>query len=219
MTAINVFRQSDAVHIISDGAFYDAAGVLCAIGSKVWTLPELPAAFALRGPSGLLPRLMERIHGAYRSFDDMLCNIALKIELTRAAGYNLPKGVSPEFDMFIVGWSHERNRPESYIYNSERCELEEADPYAGAPGVAGFFDSQGIAAIDDVKPVEHGLALLEAQRRLLLPNASWDGQSIYGVGGFAEWTRLDANLVTRAVIRGWPDVVGEKIRPDLPIAA
>ena len=49
MAAINVIRQKQAVHIISDGAFCDASGIVREIGPSAFVLPHLPAALAIRG--------------------------------------------------------------------------------------------------------------------------------------------------------------------------
>src|SRR5580693_9193333 len=87
MTAINVIRQNQAVHILSDGAFCDATGIVCEIGPNAFALPHLPAALAIRGSTHFMPFLVHRLSRECRSFDDGLGKIA---EFASRAGAGSP---------------------------------------------------------------------------------------------------------------------------------
>ena len=89
MAAINVIRQNQAVHILSDGAFCDATGIVCEIGPNAFALPHLPAALAIRGSSHFMPFLVHRLSRECRSFDDMLPKIvpaALEVHVVVSYG-------------------------------------------------------------------------------------------------------------------------------------
>jgi hypothetical protein len=57
---------------------------------------------------------------------------------------------------------------------------------------------------DQLDPIVHGLAVLEAQRAV-------DAGAL--VGGFAQLTTIDSTGVRSRVIRRWPDEIGKLIAP------
>ena len=120
MAAINVIRQRQAVHILSDGAFCDATGIVCEIGPNAFALPHLPAALAIRGSTHFMPFLVHRLSRECRSFDDMLGKIvpvALEVHTSFPMAFGtLGYGsIEPDFDIVAVGWSKSRGVPASYL--------------------------------------------------------------------------------------------------------
>ena len=89
MAAINVIRQRQAVHILSDGAFCDPTGIVCEIGPNAFALPHLPAALAIRGSTHFMPFLVHRLSRECRSFDDMLGRI---VPVAHRSSYVLSHG-------------------------------------------------------------------------------------------------------------------------------
>jgi hypothetical protein len=123
MAAINVIRQERTVHIVSDGAFCDNAGIVCEIGPNAFALPHLPAALAIRGSTHFMPFLVHRLSRECRTFDDLLSKIvrtAVEVHLSfpMAMGTLGYGSVEPEFDLVAVGWSTAHGAPASYLVSS-----------------------------------------------------------------------------------------------------
>jgi hypothetical protein len=237
MAAINVIRQNQAVHILSDGAFCDATGIVCEIGPNAFALPHLPAALAIRGSSHFMPFLVHRLSRECRSFDDMLPKIvpaALEVHVSFPMAFGtLGYGaMEPDFDIVVVGWSKNRAAPASYLVCShdrpitgglaaKAWQLVELPDVLIAPPIA----EKQISAVgwniphspDSFRPDVDGLALLKAQRlsrRELDPSSGMRGQ-VYVVGGFIQLTSVSSHGVNSDVLHWWPDQVGRRIEPQL----
>jgi hypothetical protein len=235
MTAINVIRQRQAVHILSDGAFCDATGIVCEIGPNVFALPHLPAALAIRGATHFMPFLVHRLSRECRSFDDMLGGIvqaALEVHNTfpMAFGTLSYGAIEPDFDIVAVGWSKARGLPASYLVCSQNRAVAhgiEANAWQPvelpevliAPPIA---EKQISAAgwsvpysAESFRPEADGLALLKAQRlsqRELDPRTGMRGY-VCEVGGFVQLTSVSADSLSSRVLHWWPDKVGRRIEP------
>jgi len=233
MAAINVIRQRQAVHIVSDGAFCDATGIVCEIGPNAFALPHLPAALAIRGSSHFMPFLVHRLSRECRSFDDMLPKIvpaALEVHGSFPMAFGtLGYGtIEPDFDIVAVGWSKARDAPASYLVSSQdrpvaqglaakAWELVELPDVLIAPPIA----ENQISAVgwnvpyspESFRPDVDGVALLKAQRlsrRELDPRSGMRGQ-VYVVGGFIQLTTVSSHGVNSDVLHWWPDTVGRRI--------
>ena len=233
MAAINVIRQRQAVHIVSDGAFCDATGIVCEIGPNAFALPHLPAALAIRGSSHFMPFLVHRLSREARSFDDMLPKIvpaALEVHGSFPMAFGtLGYGtIEPDFDIVAVGWSKARDAPASYLVSSQdrpvaqglaakAWELVELPDVLIAPPIA----ENQISAVgwnvpyspESFRPDVDGVALLKAQRlsrRELDPRSGMRGQ-VYVVGGFIQLTTVSSHGVNSDVLHWWPDTVGRRI--------
>jgi hypothetical protein len=123
MTAINVVRQKQAVHIISDGAFCDNGGIVCEIGPNAFALPHLPAALAIRGSTHFMPFLVHRLSRECRTFNDVLAKIVrtvyeVHLSFPMAFGTLAYGAIEPDFDLVVVGWSKSDAAPASYLVSS-----------------------------------------------------------------------------------------------------
>jgi len=235
MAAINVVRQRQAVHILSDGAFCDATGIVCEIGPNAFALPHLPAALAIRGSSHFMPFLVHRLSRECRSFDDLLTRIvqaALEVHTSFPMAFGtLGYGsIEPDFDIVAVGWSKSRGMPASYLVGSHdrvvapgltamAWQLVELPDVLIAPPIA----EKQISAVgwnvpyspESFRPNVDGLALLKAQRfsrRELDASTGMRGQ-VYVVGGFVQLTSVSPYGVNCEVLHWWPDAVGRRIEP------
>src|ERR1700687_2967573 len=121
MTAINVIRQSNAVHILSDGIYCNAEGIISEVGPNTFLLPHLPAALAIRGPTQFMPFLVHRLSRECASFENLVTRIVtISLEVHMTLPMTLGYGpVKPEFDLVAVGWSSQRGRPESYLVTNQ----------------------------------------------------------------------------------------------------
>jgi hypothetical protein len=235
MAAINVIRQRQAVHILSDGAFCDATGIVCEIGPNAFALPHLPAALAIRGSSHFMPFLVHRLSRECRSFEDMLPKIvqaALEVHVSFPMAFGtLGYGaMEPDFDIVVVGWSKSRGAPASYLVCShdrpitgglaaKAWQLVELPDVLIAPPIA----EKQIAAVgwniphspESFRPDVDGVALLKAQRlsRRELDRSSGMRGQVYVVGGFIQLTSVSSHGVSSDVLHWWPDQVGRRIEP------
>jgi hypothetical protein len=241
MAAINVIRQRQAVHILSDGVFCDTTGIVCEIGPNAFALPHLPAALAIRGSSHLMPFLVHRLSRECRSFDEMLPKIApaaLEVHgsFPMAFGTLGYGAIEPDFDLVIVGWSKTRGAPASYLLCSadrpvaaglaaQAWQLTELPDVLIAPPIA----EKQISAVgwkvpyssESFRPEIDGVSLLKAQRlsRRELDRSSGMRGHVYVVGGFIQLTSVSSHGVSSDVLHWWPDQVGRRIEPTQPEVA
>jgi hypothetical protein len=231
MTAINVIRQQQAVHIISDGVFCDSCGVVCEIGPNAFPLPHLPGALAIRGASHFMPFLVHRLSRECRSFDEALAKlvrIAQDVHFSFPAAFgSLGYGsIAPDFDLVAVGWSTARGRPVSYVVSSHdqviatgltasAWQLLELPDILIAPPVAqGQITAAGWNvpySAEVFQPEVDGVALVKAQRlsrRIIDPRS---GASACTVGGFIQVTSVSSRGIVSNILHCWPDELGRII--------
>jgi hypothetical protein len=228
MTAINVIRQANAVHILTDGIVCNPEGVICEIGPNAFALPNLPAALAIRGPTQFMPFLIHRLSRECQSLDELLKKVvpvALEVHLSvpMTLGYG---EVRPNFDLVVAGWSYERRRPESFVVTSQ-----ERPDQLGLTSAWQLFDlpdvliapSVGMAQIQSIgwripqsaeafQPAIDGPKLLMAQRLSKGLHASSQNRDIDSVGGFVQLTTVHSQGVVTTILHRWPDRMGQRIR-------
>jgi hypothetical protein len=236
MAAINVIRQRQAVHVISDGVFCDSAGIVCEIGPNAFALPHLPAALAIRGSTHLMPFLVHRLSRECRSLEDLLAKIVraareVHLSFPMAFGTFEYGAVEPDFDLVIAGWSKSRGVAASYLVSSrdrvvapavtaDAWQVLELPEVLIAPPVGeNYVTSSGWKVPDSAeafRPDTDGLPLLQAQRlsRLELDSRRF-GKPDYAhvVGGFIQVTSVTPQGVNSEILHWWPDKVGRRIEP------
>lgn len=103
MTAISAFKFPDSVHIFSDGAWHEPAS---GIGTKVYTIPEHNAVFAVTGMS-TVPHLLSGLL-MENQFADLPSLAAAMPDLVRACATRT-KGIGLNLggrtDVVLAGWS------------------------------------------------------------------------------------------------------------------
>jgi hypothetical protein len=234
MTAINVIRQGDGVHIISDGAFCDANGILCEIVPNTWLLPHLPAAVAIHGSPHLMPFLMYRLSRECHSLDEIaarIANIAIDVHISFPMTHGtLDYGnIKPEFDLIIAGWSAQDRRPKSLLVTCpDRTKsrnfqtgwkvLELSDMLIAPPITEQVVSSIGWKVPDSAEAFRadvDGLKLLQAQRLLRGPMNPRSSTVTHGfmVGGFVQLTSISEHGVNTRILHRWPDEIGRRIDP------
>src|SRR4051794_31260127 len=100
MTAINVIRQSNAVHVLTDGAGYKPDGTMGIHAIKAWPIAHLNAVLASRGSAYFVPLLATNAAAAAKSFDHLKSIIsALASELAHdLAPLMQASGFGSDFD-------------------------------------------------------------------------------------------------------------------------
>lgn len=240
MTAINIARQPlhRCLHVVTDGATYNRAGIVSGMGTKVFTAPNWPGVIAIRGIACALPVLGQALSWKFQSFDELVGGVEqVYASIIESVGFE-----DSNIELILAGWSYERDRPESYvIYPNEELgigmtveKLEErkrtgewvpmpepyklielpaamAGPYLSEP----IQVSAGWCGIDVSAPPERCIAtlhhLIECQRHDVL-----NGVEERFVGGFAQLTTVTPDGISQRILSRWPDKIDETIKPSPP---
>lgn len=221
MTAINILVQSDAAHILTDGAGYNDQGTFVSVTPKVFCLPHLSAAVAVSGTLPGMAAMMTTL-GMESSYDGLkkaapdYLNAAL-IASSRVSTSDLASDIR----LFVVGWS--KDGPDAYRVVTKGdpstpawtvmpiTGLAISPPEAQAKLLPLFADKDP----DAIDPKVDGLRILEEQRRhrSKIPGT---GQRLFIVGGFGQLTSVRRDHITTEILHRWPDLVGKKIHPNAP---
>ena len=227
MSAVNIIRQTNAVHIVADTAMFDREARLFASLSQMHILEQSQCVvyFFGKGISDVPPYM----HNA--DTDYLLDNIGAMFRISRRA--LVAEGdPSCELGCVLAGWSEKRNAlgawrvastadiaPDlfSSVQDFEPFRVYDA-PFDGpfvvtSPGVS---LSQTIGRIETYEEFDAldaeavGLAILNVQR-----HTAWnsDGQFVHVVGGAAEIAIVTRDGATKRTIAEWPDEIGKRIDP------
>lgn len=242
MTAINIVKQRDRVHVITDAAYWRADGTVICFGPKMFPLPNLPAVIATRGPTTALFEFGLRF-SEFKSFDDMVDRIEdvlPGIYDTCLQQFGEQLGAMVNVDLILAGWSAARNKPEAYFIHSEPnfCPSEEraaellADgdvinpdafelqeltaPVVFAPTV--LHEKRAEAGFDEYANERDYPTMLGHMRKLLELQrrevGNWDGVEFHAVGGYATIATVTKDGIEQSVFHRWPeDKIGELIQP------
>lgn len=224
MTALAVFRHSDAVQVVSDGTVQGPSIDPIGNFSKILPIPHLSAAVALRGVPIMLPVLAFALQSA-ATFDE-LRNGAASLARRFFDEWRSVLQQSPfpaEFDLVVAGIS-ERDGPASYLVcNHDRHGVKpwtvaDLGPCALLPGGPAVMDEFWKAypagtSSQALDPERDGLRILEMQQRHELEAAfeMVDGTPLpMRIGGFAQLTTVRRDAITTKIIHRWPDEAGNR---------
>lgn len=238
MSSLIAIQQTDAIHLITDGAQYDHEGVVLNIASKVVHLRRSNCVFAVRGSHwAVLPlefclRLFGSLDAIVEALPPILRLMLCEYEKAQADQGADAHPVDRHFEVTIAGWSDRMQRmvalvastwavrdPDDQTGLSYQVGYVPCTPWLPAQGysqppvdwvgvLGRAFDTQ--AHVDAFDPVTDGLALHEAQR---VEGGAYLGRAAYLVGGFAELTTVRRDGVERQILCEWPDAIGETITP------
>jgi hypothetical protein len=220
MTAINLIVQEQAVHLLTDAAFYDPEGVVLYIASKTVMMPALRLAIACSGRAET-KQIADRLRGL-SSQREMLQQLPLIAGVIRADNLalrpDMPEAI--ELQLFVAMWDERENRPVGLALSTDRAYF--GDAYT--PGVLVEVEQLFAPAVDlqsalgrradprrrfSFDPVQDGLRLIEGQRAsksAMIEDRWW-------IGGRAELITVDHEGVRTEILREWPDEVGGYITP------
>lgn len=236
MSSVVAICQTDAIHLVTDGAMYDRDGLVTGFQSKIIPLHSAKSVIAVRGAGwAFLP--LEAFLRFATSFDQALERLPDLME-RMIAGHiaELGTDIHPaerEFEVTIAGWSSKYGRlmvavastfapcdPKDSTGDSHQPGYRQFVPWEAARAyTAPLIDVQGvlgreIATVGDVNELAgevDGFALHCAQR--VTPGLYY-GTPVHMIGGFAEHTRITRQGFETKVIREWPDAIGQKITPE-----
>lgn len=242
MSSVVAICQTDAIHLVTDGALYDHEGTVTAFQSKIIPLRSAGSVLALRGASWAAGPLT-LILGAADSFDQAIDRLPdlmerMVIQFNDKLGLDVPS-VDRDFEVTIAGWSSKYGRfvvavassyipcdPDDSSGNSHQPDYQQFVPREAPKAyTAPLIDVQGvlgreIITMGDVNALDGGVdgfALHCAQR---VTPGIYCGKPVHLIGGFAELTTITRAGFESRIIREWPDAVGQKIAPEgaVPLA-
>jgi hypothetical protein len=206
MTAVSLFVQDHAAHLVTDAAYYDADGQMVATRSKVAI--NAAARMAIGCSGCVQDHQIATALGLCDGQADVLSRLPDVVRAIRAdntaQSANLP---TIELMLFVALWSTERDRAEGYVIASDRAYL--GDGYTPGTLVDVLqLTSPPMPTIDlaSFDADRDAAGLLEAQRRYAWPN----DPNCY-VGGYGELTTVTWGGVERRRVVEWADVIGEPI--------
>jgi hypothetical protein len=242
MSAVNVVRQRDAVHVISDASVYDLDGYLQFFMPKTYALPHHPAVIATRGPSRSSDIIGAGVAALFQSYDEMVDGIEAALpDLIDQHQNALGAGRRhTRIDLIMAGWSNRANAPQSHMIQNEAndwrpdsdlgegiklqsdvaafqlCELDElivSPTIPQADIVAAVEHGPHFSGVEAMDPEVHGLMMLELQRAQRCSLAPGRPEC-HWVGGFAMISTVTQAGVTQRAFHRWNDEIGTQIAPE-----
>jgi hypothetical protein len=237
MSAINVLKQRDCVHLCVDSAGYDAEGYIEQFIQKSVALPHLKCVVASRGdPRGNFLVGM-CLAGLFESFDHLV--ECVEDAMPQILNELPPNDLNPRNEFVFCGWSDEQKCAQAFFLQTALNEFEpdDGEPVAGsllnaAPNklvalneatftpaisteamLAAKPKGRIVRDMNDLDPVVDLLRVTELQRAQRIARAP-NGPQRHWVGGFATLTTVTEHTVTSRVIGRWPqDRIGDLIEP------
>lgn len=206
MSVINVLRQHNAVHVLSDGAAYDGMGKFVYFQSKVLPAPHLNAVIACRGMKLTIPFVADALASCAESYDALR---SMAGSVSKLFFEQVTRGSARE-DIEIVVAGFSEKGPDSYVVVSHNRSPGIA-PWTvvdtGAAYLSPFsedvanalkskFPDPNVGCMDAARD---GLAIMELQR-----------SQFPRVGGFAQLTTVTEWSITMRVLKRWPDRLAGK---------
>jgi hypothetical protein len=211
MSAVIVIRQSDAVHLVCDGASYAPDGTLLGITAKGFALPHLGCAVAFRSGDirgvalvtdlALAPSYDALRHAAVDLVGEAIREIGAPIELY-VGGFSDDGSI----DAFAV--------TSQAVGGASLLSLTEIPGFAVVPCDPPVHAELAFLAgrsPDEIDVYRGARAIIEAQRRHRIRQE--DGSEVYGVGGHAMLLTVTRTKVVSEILARWSDEIGRPIDP------
>lgn len=218
MTAVNIFCFSDGIMVWTDGACYDADGRAVSFHDKARPLPHLRAVLVGRGPGLFFPIISHLVASKFGTFDEAVEGLTALVRQAMVELADMMKLCQhgTDFHVFLAGWSESRDAPEVY-------RVEAADPdmlHREGQISVWSLDEEGSKQILAELPtpqhfstMEAGLRVMEVQRMRMREHLATGASplEVGMVGGFAQLTVINRQLIQTQIIRRWPDRIGERL--------
>lgn len=213
MSAANVYRTPDGVHLFTDGGGFGPQGGADYIIQKARIAAHQDAAFTARGPisfSDVLSFLVSQVQGRFDDLVDQFPSVCQRAhdQVVQAAAMGKPMAADPQSaDAVLIG-RDKRGRFTAYMFEAARngpspswspqrldCDscLQLATPADGDLEAAMRASGHDLWA-SQVDVETHGLALMRAQRA-----------TSPVVAGFCQITSVTADGVSTRVLERWTD--------------
>ena len=189
MTAI-VAIVGEAAHIATDGAHYSRDDHLPRhFAAKTVTMPHLPAALAISGPTWLLHFLGNVLHTEAADLDELMASRAVAILAESAPAANMP------LRAVIAGHSRQHG-PAAWAMEGGRCHRIEAGQCYVAPHVPKWTPNAAL----DREPAEFVASIVDLIGRQ---------RKGFPIGGFVSLTTIKPDRIEQRILHRWQDRIGE----------
>ncbi|WP_182422300.1 hypothetical protein [Aureimonas sp. ME7] len=227
MTAINIVLQRARALVLTDSLFiHGVTGRPSFFAEKCAAVHGAAMAVTARGDYRVPEMIAGRLPQLYADIDSLIADEGqavrdLYTSWVAAFGEHV---FQAKVEIQIVGWSEEKRRPRGFqlVFHDtwtvaeisdegsaaplpDECELDRLALIGCGPGVhwdCSTFD-----------PIRHGIPLMEAQRRMVLPLPTKEPASSHIVGGHILLTEINRDDVSQRVIHEWHDAEGVEIEP------
>lgn len=221
MTALNLWVQPDAAHLITDAAHYAPDGNVRWFGPKVLCFSEAGVALSSRGH--ITAARLRQLYDATGATTKAEIIGAMKFVAETAKAQNAAAfpdaetvGMS-DFSLTAIAWDDQSDKPIAWHIGTGGVGLMPGmDPlviYRGGHGwMSPHLEDLGALDWDALEPDIDGARILTMQREMPI-ECPW-GPKFHMVGGYGEATTLTRTGIVQRRIIEWPeDEVGKPIRP------
>lgn len=207
MTAINVIKQSDSVHMLTDGATCRDGSRYAASTCKAFPVPHLNAVIATSGSLMWSPLILSNLLLSVTTYDELKqwAPTLLHKAVVEASHVFSGEG-TPEVLLVVAGIS-ETTGPDAFsVTTCERiaepwvalthgdCSLWPSTPEIQAE----FHEAYGdVTSGDDLDPARWGVRAIEMQRKH--PEAI--------IGGFVQLTSVTREGITTRIVHRWDEPI------------
>jgi hypothetical protein len=216
MTGIIAVPQSSRVHILTDGAVFDAKqnNAIGYFGNKVIFLPKHLAALVCLGSTNVASILQMMIERESETFDEMESKAQSLFPFATGLAHAQATLSGAQFEaIYVVAGISETHGPRILLVrpDAQSTVVVSAEPYFLRPVAATMrnFDPVTFDA-NSFNPETDGIAIMQAQRELTAPIGSSD-TAISIVGGFIQHTMVTPHGLSTKIIHRWPDVKGQQV--------
>lgn len=209
MTAVNIIRDTDSVHLITDGAGFRGNRVV-AYGVKVFPIPHLSTAIAVRGTATMAHRLWIDVSSAFATYGEMKAGI---VELLHGKYVRRARWARSEFgfEIAVAGWSDAG--PDAFALASggdAPWTIQPVPRMMIAPAYSGHAEI-GIRIDRDGWDIDR-VATHVIDRQRNEPVKGFGGRILRGAGCFAQVTTITHAGIATRIVKRYPDKIGEPVR-------
>lgn len=213
MTALNVFIEGTSAHLITDGLAHLPDGTT-AVVNKVGLLPNLPAAFAIRGTAFFIHSLRGALEG-FADFDALVRGVVQRTKdaADQCAPLFEQSAFGRNFELALIGYSSSRGRPQAFTlanfpnHGAPAWTLVPIDDGLISPGDGSFFERlqvRGLLPCEDSFDVgRDGLEIMRLQRGITAETPPGSGRVAPVIGALAQLVSVSRDRVETRVLERW----------------
>lgn len=223
MSALNIVKQHNEIHVVTDGCHYDNDGNILSFGPKAWPIAHFPGFVAVVGRTVAGPL-----------FATTICQFATNVDELFDGAEDIVRTLDATFaDLLgdglgqaaIGGWSDERQQMRIAFITGGAC--RHTAPYTMTeyhgdqilcsppltPDLQNKMFGGMFSSIQEALPAENfAKKQITAQRQMTFKLPS--GREGHGIGGFAQLLTVTRDSVSTKIVARFPDEAGGHLEPE-----